>query len=260
MGPGEIVEHTHETQARMTAEQVETYTKEELKVLWDYGTDLHRTLLLLGLNCGFGIGEIGTLARNEIQGEFIKRIRWKSKVYGEWKLWPITRDLLAKVKPSQTPWLLVTETGKQLIEPTKSNYRGNYIPNRWTALLRRIQKDHPDFRALSFNKLRKTASNLIRECSDGEIAGIFLCHGQAVKTDDLADVYTNRPFWKVFQAQERVWDSLKPFFQGEAVAECKVSVGTIRKIQALHDAGVSVKQIAEIGGVAETTVRARIQE
>jgi len=112
---------------------------------------------------------------------------------------------------------------------------------------------------MSFCKLRKTAGNLIRDNSDGEIAGIFLCHGQAVKTDDLADVYTNRPFKKVFTAQDRVWEFLKDIFEGEAVKECKISIGTIRKIKALHAEGVPVKEIAERCGVAESTVRARIK-
>jgi integrase len=252
--------HPHEVAAKATAEQVETYTKDELKTLWEYGTDLHRTLMALALNCGFGIAEIGTLTEKEVQGEYIKRIRWKSKVYGEWKLWPITLELLAKLKPNDTPWLLVTGKGKQLIEPTESNYRGPYIPNRWNYLTQRIRKDHPGFRQLSFNKLRKTAGNLIRGFSDGEIAGVFLCHGQAVKTDDLADVYTNRPFGKVFEAQDRVWEFLKDIFSGQPVEECKTSVGTVKKIRALHEQGLPVKQIAELCSVGVSTVRRRIKE
>jgi integrase len=254
-----ILVHPHEVAARATAEQVETYTKDELKTLWEYGTDLHRTLMALALNCGFGIGEIGTLAKKEVQGEYIRRIRWKSKVYGEWKLWPVTRELLAKLEPNGTPWVLVRGDGKQLVEPTKGNFRGAYIPNRWNYLIRRINKDDPGFRKLSFNKLRKTAGNLIRTFSDGEIAGVFLCHGQAVKTDDLADVYTNRPFGKVFEAQDRVWEFLRDVFVGQPIGECKTSVGTVRKIRELHEQGVPVQKIAELCNVAVSTVRRRIE-
>jgi hypothetical protein len=255
-----ILEHPHEVAARATPEQVDTYTKEELKTLWEYGTETSRVLMALALNCGFGIAEIGTLTRAEVQGGYIKRIRWKSKVYGEWRLWPVTTDLLAGVRPNATIWLLVTASGKQLIEPTKSNFRGAYIPNRWSTLLRRIRVDYPEFRKLSFNKLRKTAGNLIRQFSDGEIAGIFLCHGQAVRTDDLADVYTNRPWQKVFEAQDRVWEYLKDIFIGECYAETKISIGTINKIKALHRQGLSASQIAEQCGVTESTVRKRLKE
>jgi integrase len=250
-----ILEHPHEVAARATPDQVDTYSKEELKTLWEYSTDTTRVLMALALNCGFGIGEIGTLTRSEVQGEYIKRIRWKSKVYGEWRLWPVTQELLATLPPNETKWLLVTRRGTPLIEPTKSNFRGAYIPNRWATLLRRIREDHPDFRRLSFNKLRKTAGNLIRQFADGEVAGVFLCHGQAVRTDDLADVYTNRPFDKVFKAQQQVWDHLKDIFVGEVIADNKISVGTIKKIKELHRKGLPVSEIAKQCGVAESTVR-----
>ena len=254
-----VLQHPHEIAARATPDQVSTYTKEELKTLWEYATDTTRVLMALALNCGFGIKEIGTLTRTEVQDGFIKRIRWKSKVYGEWKLWPVTRELLAAISPNGTKWVLVTRNGRPLVEPTKSNFTGAYIPNRWATLLKRIRLDHPSFRKLSFNKLRKTAGNLIRQASDGEISGIFLCHGQAVKTDDLADVYTNRPFKKVFEAQDRVWESLKDIFTGEVYSETKISIGTIKKIQALHQKGLSVSEIAKQCGVAESTVRERIR-
>lgn len=250
-----ILEHPHEVAARATPDQVDTYSKEELKTLWEYGTDTTRVLMALALNCGFGIGEIGTLTRSEVQHDYIKRIRWKSKVYGEWKLWPVTRELLATLPPNETKWLLVTRRGTPLIEPTKSNFRGAYIPNRWATLLKRVRQDHPDFRSLSFNKLRKTAGNLIRLFADGEVAGVFLCHGQAVRTDDLADVYTNRPFAKVFEAQEQVWEHLKDIFVGEVYADAKISVGTIKKIKELHQKGLPASEIARQCGVAESTVR-----
>ena len=250
-----ILQHPHEIAARATPHQVSTYTKEELKTLWEYATDTTRVLMALALNCGFGIKEIGTLTRTEVQGDYIKRIRWKSRVYGEWKLWPVTRELLAAVKPSGTKWLLVTRNGKPLVEPTKSNFTGAYVPNRWATLLKRIRQDIPAFRKLSFNKLRKTAGDLIRQASDGEISGVFLCHGQAVKTDDLADVYTNRPFAKVFEAQDRVWKDLKDIFVGEVYEDNKISIGTIKKIKALHEKGLPVSEIAEQCGVAESTVR-----
>ena len=209
-GRVKVLAHQHEIDARATPRQVDTFTRDELRVLWEYGTETPRLLMALALNFGFGIAEIGSLKRDQIDGGFVRRLRTKTAVYGEWSLWPVTQELLAKVKPNGTPWLLVTSKGKQLIEATKGNFRGAYIPNRWNHLLGRVREDHPDFRRLSFNKLRKTAGNLmIREVAGGEVAGIFLAHGQAVKTDDLADVYTNRPFAKVWAAQNKVWDHLK---------------------------------------------------
>ena len=253
-----ILVHQHEIDARATPRQVDTFTKEELRVLWEYGTDTTRVLMALALNCGFGIAEVGSLKAEQVRGEYIGRLRTKTAVYGEWKLWPVTRDLLAKVKPNGTPWLLVTRAGKQLIEATKGNFRGAYIPNRWNHLLNRVREDHPAFRGLSFNKLRKTAGNMVREIGGGEIAGIFLSHGQAVKSDGLADVYTNRPFAKVWEVQDKMWERLRDIFVGEAVPEARISIGTIRKMKSMHAEGVPVKEIAEACDVCESTVRDRL--
>ncbi len=258
-----ILEHPHEIAKRITPNQVPTYTREELAVLWEYATPLQKVFLCLALNCGFNISEIATLRLDEINDGFIKRLRPKSKVYGEWKLWEITKQAIAwaikRRGKANSPQLLVTEKGHSYLEPTRSNNRGAKIPNSWNALLTRIQVDKP-FKRLSFGKLRKTAGNLIRKFSDGEIAGIFLCHGHAVKTDELADVYTNRPFQKVFEAQDRIWEYLKEIFTGDfpeqiKVVGAKISLGKIRQIRSLARQGFKTSKIAEVCGVAEQTVR-----
>jgi hypothetical protein len=51
------------------------------------------------------------------------------------------------------------------------------------------------------------------------VSAIFLCHGKSVKTDELAENCTNRPFDKVFVAQERVWELLKDVLAGEFPAQ-----------------------------------------
>ena len=54
-------------------------------------------------------------------------------------------------------------------------------------------------------------------------------------------------------------DFLKDIFASRSIKECKISVGTIKKIKELHEKGLSVKQIAQQCGVAESTVRERIR-
>jgi hypothetical protein len=67
-------------------------------------------LLLLALNCGFGRAELASLELGEVllhcphprprevgldpagTGSWVLRVRHKSGVYGEWKLWPDTRS------------------------------------------------------------------------------------------------------------------------------------------------------------------------
>ena len=53
--------------------KVETYSKEELAILWQHATFFERQLLLLALNCGFSISEIGSLDWKEVEGEIRQR-------------------------------------------------------------------------------------------------------------------------------------------------------------------------------------------
>jgi len=127
------------------------------------------------------------------------------------------------------------------------------LPNTWNALVGRVRKDHPDFLALSFGKLRKTGANLV----NGEVAGVFLCHGQAVRTDGLADVYTDRPFGKVFKAFRKVEEYLQPMFTGTPENSFpeerkkfgpSISLGQIRRIRSLSKHGYKITKIAELVG------------
>lgn len=240
--------------------QVDTYTLDELVTLYRYATGLERLLLLLGLNCGFGQAEVASLQTGEIEldekhpyyglpGSWIRRIRFKTGVYGEWKLWDETaqgiRWMLERRGTQKEGALILTRDGRPLTQPTENNNRNNKIANCWSRLYQRILKDEKNkgFRRLSFNKLRKTAGDLVKRSSSGEIAGVFLCHGQVVATDDLSDLYTNRHFDKVFQAIKAVREYLFPIFEGvtdpfpREIKKPALSIGTIRQVKKLLEQG-----------------------
>lgn len=227
---------TEEKSAVMRSTQVETYSLDELQTLWEFGSPFQRLLLLLALNCGFGRAEVASLEIGEVslrcqhphaqqigcvtsaEDSWIFRIRHKTGVYGEYKLWPKTveavdgwlRQRLGIHTAATT--LLVNGKGQRYDAPTKGNHANFQICNNWARLTEQIRKVEKGFRRLSFNKLRKTAGNLIRAEAGGEIAAVFLCHGTPVKADDLLDVYTNRPFAKVFQAIDRLGERLRPLW------------------------------------------------
>jgi hypothetical protein len=270
---------THEeVAARFSPLQVPTYTVEQLGVLYDYASPTERLMLLLALNCGFGAAEVTSLQLSELfldqphghyalTASFIKRLRFKSTVYAEWQLWPVTAEgirwFLARRPQCKSPVLLVTEKGRPFGGQTASGNRNQRIQNIWKRLRDRIAKDRAAFPALSFNKLRKTAGDLVKRVSDGETAGVFLSHGQTVKSDTLADVYTNRHFDRVFAALERVREMLSPVFSNVPdpfpLAYRKrhpsISLGTIRKVQALRAEGLTIHAIAEQLELADETVR-----
>ena len=57
---------SHEKAARLSSTQVPTFALDELCMLYKYATPLERLLLLLGMNCGFGAAESGTILLSQV--------------------------------------------------------------------------------------------------------------------------------------------------------------------------------------------------
>jgi hypothetical protein len=160
---------------------------------------------------------------------------------------------------------LLNENGEAFDKPTRSGNRNQQIPNYFARLIERIRDDENEIRGLSFGKLRKTAGDLIRKFSDGEVMAVFHCRGKAVQSDDLADVYSNRPFGKVFRAIREVESYLAPVF--EAAGACPFDPQpqaytkrkTIDRIMQLHERDCPAKEIAASVGVSSETVQRQIK-
>ncbi len=246
-------------------DDVQTYTVQELTLLYKYATDRERVYLLLGLNCAFARAECVSFRKDERKMDAtpprIIRMRRKTRVKGEYALWPETVEALKWNQQEQAgydrpdnPFSIITPKGDPLPE--------NGIANAWGRLLKRVAKDHPTFRQLSFKHLRKTAGQFVRNMSDGETAGVFLSHGTPVKTDDLLDAYTNRDFSKVDTALERVHALLEPMFaaaphafsQTQNPAGANIGRAVIDAIIRLHGEGKGVTEIAAMLKVSRQTV------
>lgn len=199
----------------LQAIQVDTFSIEDLVLMYRVASPLVRLFMLLGLNFGFSTAEMGALKASSFEGTKLKFIRPKTKVYGEWLIWPETLEALRE-RQSKTKgeWLLVSSTGRPLAARTTGGNKGTRIPNIWENLMRTCVRAQPNFRCLPIKYLRKTASNMVRKVSDGEIAGMFLMHGQPVRGDMLANVYSNKPWDKLDAATEQVRTMLAPMFQG----------------------------------------------
>ncbi len=166
-------------------------------------------------------------------------------------------------------YVFVTGTGTPLADQTSGGNRAQIIPNAWNALTSRIRADHPDFPRLSFNKLRKTAINGIRDVSTGEIAGIFASHGQAVASDALIEVYTNRPWDKVFTACRSWGENLAVVF-GQVAQPFERSKrkhkksdkweSEMTKAVALRESGKTLKAISQEMGISIGMVRHYLEE
>lgn len=223
----------------VTPTQVDTWTDEELVTIYQHATELERVFFLLGLNCGFAPAEFGSLRVNEIYlhqrhgrdkevkyqsnptQSWIKRIRIKNQVYGEWLLWDHTVMALGwalarrKRMPTFSPnsFLMLTKTGLPYIGQTKGGNHSTKVYSMWRdKLLKRVRLHEHDFRTLPPKSLRKTSGNEIRDIADGEVQAVHLSHGQPVKSDDLAEIYSNRPFRKVFESLEVYERRLQPLW------------------------------------------------
>ncbi|MBA4066513.1 MAG: hypothetical protein C0501_22970 [Isosphaera sp.] len=213
---------------RASGDQVETYTAAELVTLWRHAKPRERLYMLLALNTGAGIAEVASLQTNEVRlgqphrkygvpGNWVMRIRSKTSVYGEWRLWDQTAEAIrwylgVRPRGDQTA-LVLTEAGEPVLDQTGGGNRAQTVPNSWARLTARVRKlEDKNFRRLSFNKLRKTAIDAIRDIAGGETAGVFGCHGKPVPTDGLIDLYSNRDFRRVHDACDKWGERLAAMF------------------------------------------------
>jgi hypothetical protein len=265
---------------RALGDQVDTYSVEELTILWKHAKPKERLLMIVALNTGAGAAELASLQTNEIRlnqshrkygtpGNWIMRIRHKTGVYGEWKLWDQTTEAirwcLTNRPETKRAELLVTDEGEPVAEQTSGGNRAQVIPNTWQRLTARVRKlEDKTFRRLSFNKLRKTAINAIRDIADGETAGVFACHGKPVPSDTQIDLYSNRDFRRVHAACDKWGEKLAAMFA--AVPEPFVAskrkhqkpeaiIKKRQQVVELRGAGKTLAQIGEEMGLSIGAVR-----
>jgi len=219
--------------------KVETFTVEDLTALWHYATPLVRLEMLLALNCGFKEAEIASLALSEIHlgklypgivqvdrprglGNWILRIRRKTKVYGEWKLWDETAagirwaQATRKVKAkSKDDFLLVTKSGLALDAKSTSGNKTDKIYKSWLNLYKTIKSEHDrQVRYLPFKSLEKTATDWLRHHHGWEVGSLFTAHGKPVKSDSQLEAYSRKPFGRLFTALDAWRAHLEPTFVG----------------------------------------------
>jgi len=271
---------------------VDTFSLEELCLLNRYATPIQRLYLMLALNCGFGAKEIATLTIGEVYlhqalsqreqevfnfpstsaDSFVTLVRNKTTIVGKWVLFRQTVQMLEWMlarrlkQPNPTPAerLVLNGTGHPLDRQSDNGNPSRQIPNSFAQLKTRIRNDEQEISELSFKYLRKTAADLVRRFSDGEVAGVFMLHGQPVKTDKLSDVYTNRPYGKVYDAIRQVEDHLQPMFQeagDDPTLQQPQAYTTRRSIDRIADMkkeGATIRDIAEKTGKSRSTVHRHI--
>lgn len=281
----------HERRSQITPSEL--FTLDELKLLFAYGQPLDRLLILLGLNCGFVVAESATLLVQEVclrtahsarhqeildfvstaEHSFIKRVRRKNNVYGEFLLWETTvkgiewamQERRRQPGFGQRARVLLNSAGQPYDHLTAGGNACQQIPNMFARLKKRITEDNGVISDLPFKMLRKTGGDLVKRFSDGETMGVFHCRGEVKETrDDLADEYAARKFGKVFRALQQVESYLAPMFAAAGPdpflhqPQAYTPRTVIASIIELHNAGVRATDIAEQVGKSLATVQRHI--
>lgn len=257
---------------KLPAERVKKrriFKRSELILLWRYALPWDRALMTLALNCGFSKAEISTLQTAEVmkvKGQtYIKRERVKTDAYGEWLLWEETVAALAFLKgqkKSDTPFAVVSKTGKPLDRLTRGGNENQTIKNHWDRVLKRVRADYPDFPKLPFKCLRKTGANLVRRIAKKratELASMYLAHSERSDSPDkLLPNYIDRPWPLLHKVLVVLRRTLDKMFTSVAdpwkPQRHTVSPLTLHRIRELRSAKKTLKEVAAEVGLHWVTV------
>jgi len=271
--------------------EIQTYSVEELTLLYKNAVPQDRFYLVWCLNCAHGAAEFGRVEWEDIflrqehpwrkQGLNVETseadswcgfIRPKSDVLGWWLLWPETIQLLewwrADVaknlgrEPTDNQRVLLSDVGTSLYRDQTRNAQTDFA-NRWGRLLARTHRNEGKtaVRSLPFGTLRNQLPDWLGgEQARAIVASVALCHGIPHKGDKLLyRHYSNRPWAALFKAQREYREHLRPMFQ--AVPDPLVEYDPVtEKLQVLWNGGDdNVRRLAEHVGVSEMAIRRRLK-
>lgn len=258
----------------------EVYSVRELADLNKHATPLERLMLYLGLNCAMGAAEMGRLAAGDFlighrhehadrlhfpstpADSFVRFLRPKTGVFGEWLLWPETvvmvRWALERSRRIGSDLLFLSEKGQPWYNTKATNAQYKFA-NAWTRLLDRVQKSDSGFRRLPFGTLRDTLPDLLRHRVGDDIASLSLAHGSPTNGDSLLECYGNRPYGRLHTALRDLHSDFSKVFAAapdDPTGERKQYIPVVvrEKMRAMIAEGKSAPQIARECGVSPMTV------
>lgn len=168
------------TKFELPAPDVKVFTVDEVRRLWAAAPDRTKAFISLGLNCGFGQGDIAALRVKEVDlgHGFIEHPRVKTGVAGHHRLWPITAELLARHRDSGAAagddrWF-ISDRGRPLVHEALADgklKRTDAVKNAFW----RIQYHTGINGSRGFYSLRKTSASLIEQI-DPLVTSMFLTH------------------------------------------------------------------------------------
>ncbi len=272
--------------------QVETFSLDELVLLYKHAIPSERFLLVWCLNCAHGAAEFGRVEWGDLflhqehpwrkQGLKVETtdrdgwcgfIRPKSGVLGWWRLWPETVRLAEwhraewrrnqRREPGPEDRVLLTRAGTPLYRDESRNAQTGFA-NAWNRLLDRIEEAEGEgkVRRLPFGTLRNQLPDWLGGGqAEAVVASVALCHGIPHAGDKLLyKHYSNRPWAGLFKAQQGFRDHLHPMFA--SVPDTLAVFDPVGdRVCSLWSEGVQdIPALAERVGVSMMTVRRRLDD
>jgi len=160
---------------------VNRFSREEINLLYTAASERTKMFMLLGLNCGMGQADISDLRIREvdIEQERIVRKRTKTAVHSEFKLWPLTVEMLKKhgnLDGKSNDRVFLSKSGHPLVREYFVDDKFKRTDAIRSAFFRLMKKTKlPNHRG--FYSLRKTAASEI-EAIDPAVTEMFLGHSE----------------------------------------------------------------------------------
>ena len=159
-----------------------------LQKIWAAADEREKTFIALGLNLGYYSKDISDLTADMIDGDYIAHTRAKTGVKVRYKLWGVTKALLAKVRTgSGTGRVFASRSGNPLNHYPPGKARVDIVRNDFYRLCcdAKIGEWYEDkqgkrrFRvAYSFSNLRDTSTTAV-ENFDRSLSDLFDSHRDA---------------------------------------------------------------------------------
>jgi hypothetical protein len=195
----------------------QTYSPLELAAIAGRLDDMGKFALVVGLNCAMGAAELGRLTVGDFlldhQHEFSKMLKFtstkddsfcryfrpKSKIFGEWILWPETvkwvRWGISRAKRIGKEVLFIDQDGRDWYRDEAPNPQYVFA-NMWTDVTEKLG----DLPRYPFGSIRDTLPDELRQTVGDEMSSLCLAHGKRTGADKLIDCYSNRPFGRLHRA------------------------------------------------------------
>lgn len=172
------------------------FEAEELRKTLDAASSPMKAMVLLGINCGFGQSDIGSLPINaiDLKSGWVNFPRPKTAVQRRCPIWPETIDavreaLLNRKQPldevSDGSIAFITKYGRRWSRTSRNGSPIDNIGQEFTKLLRALGLKRPK---VNFYAIRHTFETIGGESRDQVAVDYIMGHAR----DDMASVYRER--------------------------------------------------------------------